>query len=163
MLIISSLLQAFLAIRTILKGIPFNNHKIYKAYFVSKVLNVSLIFIQTNLLDLFNCIIYCNIHEEKCSFKNLSPKLIIGFIWVSFESYLCYVVYCFYIKTLKGRYGLFGSPPIFDINLPFLQSRIKFAIVMEVRGRKVKQNRTIIMNIGYPIKNDSNKNAKVKN
>lgn len=88
----------------------------------------------------------CEFHPEqkyldKCLSNSISLKIFLGLIWTAVELYFTYIVFCFYMKTLKGFYGPIGSPPIFpDIYNASQNSRFKTGIALEVFGIKIKGN-----------------------
>ena len=148
------IVQTFYALRSHNRGIPKNDYKIYRKYLTSKSFYIFLNFLQITFQDAFSCQIYVEQQKyEKCLSNSLALKIFLGMLWTITEIYLQYIVYCFYIKTIKGFYGPFGSPPIFpDIYTASQNSSFKKGIILEVNGIKIKRN-TIKENldVGFPL------------
>jgi len=117
---------------------------------------IFLNFFQMTFEDIFSCQIYADQKaSDKCLANSLALKIFLGLIWTFVELYFCYIVYCFYVKTLKGYYGPMGFPPIFpDIYAASQNSMIRNGIIMEVKGMKLNGTNTLkeyIVPLGYPI------------
>lgn len=139
----SIFIQTVHALRTHGKGIPKNDVKMYRKYIISKLIYTFCNFFQMTFQDTFSCQFYYETQKssDKCLSNSISLKIFLGIIWTLIELYFTYIVYCFYVKTLKGFYGPIGSPPIFpDVSNPTQNCRFKKGIALEVQGIKPRGN-----------------------
>ena len=154
-LLIAIVVQTFFALRSHNRGIPKNNYKLYRKYIISKVWYIFMNFFQMTFDDTFSCQIYADQRNtDKCLSNSLALKVFLGLIWTIVEIYFCYIIYCFYIKTLKGYFGPMGYPPIFpDIYAASQNTLIKTGIIIEANGvrlkTQMKDSSTILT--GFPI------------
>lgn len=162
-------MQTYYSIKSLNRGIPKNDYKIYKKYFKTKLCYITLNFIQVGFQDLLDCIIF-NSKSDICSGRDVLVRVFLALIWTILELYFSYVVYSYYSRTIKGFYGQIGFPAVFiDYRAASQNFMLKNAVILEMKGIKIKNKGEFIEKIynSFPIFNKekakSNKNSIKKN
>ena len=123
-------LKTCYAIKSINKGLQNNDPKIYKQYFIYKI-----IFIISWLLEITYRLISNFMGIDATTDQLYGYYGIIFFlIWiVVYESYISMVIYSFYKKTLRGEYGPLNAEPIL---LPIIEVETKKCKPILLEGKK---------------------------
>lgn len=138
---------------------PNNNQKKYKKYLIAKIIFVLTVVGKLSLLPRLNCL--SNSSMENCIFEHFGFFFSIETIWAILDIY-CIIILAFLFKKLTQGFSLhIEGNHIFTTELATFgtdYSNLKFAIVLEVQGRLIRNSLFFDQKINKKKKKDLKKN-----